>query len=85
MLKPITVRSHTGPDGVLSIRVPTELAEADVDVVIVVHPVDEAAEGEGAEALGWPPGFLEKYYGALAGSGLKRHPQGDYEERDPYP
>ena len=85
MLKPITVRSHTGPDGSLNIRVPTEVRDADVDVVVVVHPVDEGPAGADATALGWPPGFFERTFGSLAESGLKRHPQGEYETRDPIP
>lgn len=85
MLKPITVRSRTGPDGSLNIRVPTEVRDADVDVVVVVHPVDRDAAGSDAGARGWPPGFLKRTFGSLAESGLKRHPQGEYESRDPIP
>jgi len=56
-----------------------------VDVVVVVHPVDGDAAAPDAAALGWPPGFFERTFGSLAESGLKRHPQGEYEARDPIP
>ncbi len=79
------MRSRTGPDGSLNIHVPTDVRDAEVDVVVVVRPVDRPAEGSDAEALGWPPGFFERTFGSLAGSGLKRHPQGDYEIRDTIP
>ncbi len=34
------------------------------------------------EELGWPPGFFEKTYGALADDPMERLPQGNYEERE---
>ncbi len=82
MLKPITVRSHTGPDGSLNIRVPTDVRETDVEVVLVIRPV-RTGDGADGEAAGWPKGFLERMYGSLADVGLERHPQGEYEARDP--
>jgi hypothetical protein len=84
MLKPITVRTHTGPDGSLRIAVPTSVRETDVEVVLVIRPVP-ADGGSGERASGWPDGFLERMYGSLADVGLKRHPQGDCETRDPIP
>ena len=84
MLKPMTVRSRTGPDGSLTVSVPTELPETEVEVVLVIRPV-QPEDGSGNEVSGWPEGFLERMYGCLADVGLKRHPQGDYETRDPIP
>ena len=81
MLKPITVRSHTGPDGSLKIRVPTSVRETDVEVVLVIRPVGPGG-GSDEQAPGWPDGFLERMYGSLADAGLERHPQGDYEVHD---
>lgn len=83
MVKKMTVRSHTGPDGSLKIQVPTEVPETDVDVEIVIRSVGPDGRGPETEANGWPEGFLERMFGSLAGMGLERHPQGDYEERDP--
>lgn len=34
------------------------------------------------EAPGWPPGFFERTYGALADDPIERPPQGDHEMRD---
>ncbi len=81
MLKPITIRCHTGPDGALEIRVPTDVREADVDVVVVVHPVDPTADAP----AGWPRGFFDKTFGCLSETGLERRPQGGYEARDAIP
>lgn len=80
MLKPITVRSHTGPDGSLNIRVPTGVRETDVEVVLVIRPVGSGGASD-EQAAGWPDGFLERMYGSLADVGLERRPQGDYEVR----
>ena len=83
MLKPITMRAQTNPDGSLDLHVPTGLHGEDVDVVVVVQPAGAGPDKEDLDELGWPPGFFERTYGCLAGSGLKRWPQGEYEERDP--
>lgn len=84
MLKPITIHSRTGPDGSLTIRVATEVPETEVDVVLVIRPV-RTGDGADGEAAGWPEGFLKAMYGSLADVGLKRHPQGEYETRNPIP
>ena len=83
MLKPITVRSHTGPDGSLKLTVPTEMPETDVEVEIVVRSAGHVEAEEETDELGWPKGFLERMFGSLKDVGLKRWPQGEYEERDP--
>ena len=95
MAKHVTVRSRTGPDGSLDIHVPTEVREAEVEVELVVRPVvpgdgrragaaggPAGAEVRGGESGGWPAGFFESTYGALAGVDLTRHPYADYEARD---
>ncbi len=74
----IQTKTHVGPDGTLTVQVPTTLRETDVDVMLVLQLVTSP----NTEALGWPPGFFEQTAGAWQGEPLERLPQGDYERRE---
>ena len=75
----LQTRGHIGPDGTLSVEVPTPLRETNVDVMLVLQPIPVAPT---SEELGWPTGFFEATAGAWAGEPLERGPQGDYEVRE---
>ncbi|MBV9269383.1 MAG: hypothetical protein JO061_24655 [Acidobacteriaceae bacterium] len=62
-------------DGILYLRVPTGLPETDVEVVVVVQPVQ-------ASANGWPEDFFQETYGAFADQPLERGNQGEFEARE---
>lgn len=86
----IQTKTHIGPDGTLTVAVPTPLRETEVEVMLVVQPVSNGANGMSAAAnsptledLGWPPGFFEETFGSFRDDPLERLPQGDYEVREP--
>ena len=79
MMTSIKLNSHIGPDGVLTLALPAELWNKDVEVV--VKPL--AANALSPEDRGWPPGFFERTAGAWSGELLVREPQGEYEARKP--
>ena len=79
----LQTRGHIGPDGTLSVEVPTPLREIEVDVMLVLQPLAASpAAAPTPEELGWSPGFFEATAGAWAGEPLERGPQGDYEVRE---
>ena len=78
MTRSITLKSHVGPDGVLHLQVPVGIANTDLEIVLVVVPVEAASKTP--EALGWPAGFFEETAGSLPA--LERPPQGEWEVRD---
>ncbi len=79
----LQTKGHIGPDGTLSVELPTPLREIDVDVMLVLQPLPASpAAVPTSEELGWPPGFFEATAGAWAGEPLERGPQGEYEERE---
>jgi hypothetical protein len=77
-MKSITLHSHVGADGVLELKVPIGIANADVDIVVVVGATTPAKKSP--EDLGWPPGFFEETFGSIPD--LERAPQGEYEIRE---
>jgi hypothetical protein len=82
----VKTNAHIGPDGTLTVAVPTPLREMDVEVMVVVQPVPAREPSPTAaltpEELGWPPGFFERTFGSLRNDPMERLPQGEYEERE---
>ncbi len=77
-MKSITFYSYVGADGLLDLKVPVGIANADVQVVVVIGTWTTK---KSPEDLGWRPGFFEETAGAWQGEPLAREPQGDYEPR----
>jgi hypothetical protein len=67
-METIKLITRTGDDGVLTLNLPQNLSNREVEVVIVVQPVESPEVDE----LGWPIGFFERTYGALADDPIDR-------------
>ena len=71
----VKTTAYVGPDGTLTVAVPTPLRETDVEVMVVVQPVTP-------EERGWPPGFFEATFGSLKNDPIERGTQDEYEIRE---
>jgi len=74
----LKLRTHVGSDGVLKLEVPTAMNNRDIDVVVVMQVVEETP----VDALGWPVGFFDRTYGALADDPLERPAELPWDKRD---
>ncbi len=72
-MQTIRVEAHVGQDGVLKLELPLDIADSDLEVILVLQRKERGA---------WPPGYFEQTAGSLADDPLERPPQGTYEERD---
>ena len=72
-MQTIKLDTRVGHDGILKLEVPLDVADADLEVLVVVHR---------KEKRGWPAGYFERTAGSLADAPLERPSQGEYEERD---
>lgn len=77
-MQTIKVKAQIGEDGVLRLEVPTSLPAREVEVVLVMESLPQQT----VDALGWPVGFFERSYGALADDPIERPAQLPLEERD---
>jgi hypothetical protein len=82
VMNSLKLRSRVGADGVLNLRVPVGVTNAEVEVIVVFQLVESAQTPKTPEELGWPPGFFEQTVGAWAGEPLLRGEQGEYEVRE---
>lgn len=83
-MKSLHMRAHVDAQGTVTLTMPPEMADQDVELVVVFEPVTPTQTAElPTEATGWSPSFWERTAGAWQGEPLTREPQGEYEERDP--
>lgn len=86
-MQSVKLKAHIGPDGLLKLELPTELANTDLEVLVVMQPLEasKAINGNKAltpEELGWPPGFFEQTAGSLSDDPIVIEPEGDFEVRE---
>ena len=77
----ISVKTRVKPDGTLQVAVPTGLPESDVDVLLVIQPLDTGGTNA-RSAPSWPTGFFDDTFGSLADNALVRPPQLPLEARE---
>jgi len=77
-MKTIRLTSHVGNDGILSLSLPDEMKDQNLEILVVLQPIKKSSTNEN----GWPLGFFEKTYGAMAHDPIERPPQGEYEIRE---
>ena len=63
-METIKLQAQIDDDGLLKLELPTGLANRKLEVLIVMQPLDKYEVDE----LGWPIGFFDRTYGALADS-----------------
>jgi len=77
-METLKLSAHIDETGMLKLEVPTGLSAGAVEVVVVV----QTRQAESIDAKGWPLGFFERTYGALADDPIERSPQPPLEDRD---
>ena len=83
-MKSLYLRVHVDERGQVTLPLPAELANHDVDLVVVFSPVDVAQTDSSPASIGdWPDGLYEATAGAWQGEALVREAEGEYEQRDP--
>jgi hypothetical protein len=71
----LQLKAHVGKDGILRLETPVNLQDADVEVVLVVQPVNKTPQLDKAT-------WVKLTYGSLADTDLERAPQGEFEVRE---
>jgi hypothetical protein len=83
-MKSLHVRAHIDAHRIVTLTMPPEMVDQDVELVVMFEPVTPTQTTElPTEATGWLPGFLERTAGAWQGEPLTSESQSEYGERDP--
>lgn len=64
----VKIKTHVGSDGVLKLEFQTSVSNQDLEVLIVMQPIEPGP----IDQHGWPIGFFERTYGALADDPIER-------------
>ena len=78
----IHLKTHVGADGTVNLTVPTEFRETDLDVLVVLKPVEDSGQGSPGSTTDWPAGFFEETFGSFQSEPLARLRQGEADSRD---
>lgn len=80
-MESIKFQAHTGADGVLKLELPTGKPNVDLEVLVVLQPLETSKTAAPPKKRDWPPGFFENVIGSLKDEPVEREPEGDYEVR----
>lgn len=78
-MQSLTLRTHVGKDGILKLETPIGIKNADLEIILVVHPIEQAQP-----IPEWPDNFFTEIIGNWEGEPLVREPQGSYETRSEF-
>jgi len=80
-MKSVQIKSHVGKDGILRLQVPVDISDQEIEVLLVLQPVDRKTADK-PESFAWPPDFFKITAGAFKDNPLKKEAQGEYEIRE---
>lgn len=75
-MQSLILHARVGNDGILKLETPIGITNADLEVILVVNPVDKSQH-----AHAWPAFFFNEVVGGWKGARLVRESQGSYETR----
>lgn len=84
-MESIRIRTYIGDDGMLKIQLPSEIANQELDVVIVFQPVTQESSQSATQTpqeLGYSHKFVEEVIGSWEGEPLERPEQLPFETRE---
>ncbi|MDZ4771291.1 MAG: hypothetical protein SGJ24_19380 [Chloroflexota bacterium] len=70
-MQSVTLNHHVDKDGVLRLEIPTALASRQVEVIVIMQPIEDGA----VDAMGYPIGYFENTYGICADDPIERAEQ----------
>lgn len=75
----LTLHARVGKDGILKIETPIGVRDTELEVLLVVHPVNESHR-----LSAWTSEFFSRIVGGWEGARLVREPQGAYQSRNEF-
>lgn len=79
-MQTMTLKARTGSDGMVKLEIPTDFANREFEIILVMQPVDT----EPVDAMGYPIGYFEETYGSFADDPLERNQPTQFEVRDEF-
>lgn len=80
-MEAIKFTTRVGEDGLVQLRLPAEMSNQEVELILVVQ-AQQQDDVISVDEYGWPIGFFERTYGALADDPIERGEQLPVDVRD---
>jgi hypothetical protein len=68
-MQTLKLKARSGKEGMIRLEIPTDIADQDVEIVLVM----QAADHEPVDAMGYPIGYFKETYGMFAADPLERN------------
>ena len=68
-MQTITLRARSDEAGTVKLEIPTELADQEIEFVVVMQPVT----AQPVDEMGYPIGYFDKTYGSFADDPIERN------------
>lgn len=77
-MQTLTLKARTDKDGIVRLEIPTDVTDQEMEIVVVMQPVEE----EPLDEMGYPPGYFEETYGMFADDPIERNQPRYFDVRD---
>lgn len=81
-METITFKTNLGEDGILTIPLPSNLKNTELEITIVYQPINSSNKVNNNRLKEWQKGFFEEVIGSWEGEPLVRQTQPEGEERE---
>lgn len=68
-MQTMTLKIRTDKNGVARLEIPTDVAEQDLEIVVVMQAINH----EPVDAMGYPIGYFDETYGSMADDPIERN------------
>jgi hypothetical protein len=79
-MQTLTMKARSGKDGVVRLEIPTDKADHNLEIVVVMRTIED----EPLDAMGYPIGYFEETYGSFADHPLERNQPSLPDSRDAF-
>lgn len=67
-MQTLTLKARAGKDGVVRLEIPTNISDQEIEIVLVMQPL----QTEPLDEMGYPLGYFEETYGMFADDPIER-------------
>ena len=77
-MQTLTLKARADKDGIVRLEIPTDVTDQEMEIVVVMQPVEE----EPLDEMGYPLGYFEETYGMFADDPIERNQPLYFDVRD---
>lgn len=72
-MQTLTLKARAGKDGVLRLEIPTNQADQELEIVLVMQAISDEVTDEPVDEMGYPIGYFDETYGSMADDPIERN------------